>query len=58
MTTTKLCRCDHPADYHATDAAGRWHCIGKRRIHEAHPDYEPCDCTAYRPKPGDQGRML
>ncbi len=54
----KLCRCDHPADYHHTDSSGRWHCIGKRRIHEAHPDYKPCDCTAYRPKPGDQGRML
>lgn len=62
MTTTNLCRCGHPADYH------RWwygngvtvpaKCAGQSRINEAHPDYEPCACTEYRPRPEPQGRML
>ena len=66
MTTTNLCRCGHPADYHRWRPESRAngallsipYCVGQSRINEAHPDYEPCACTSYRPRLEPQGRML
>jgi len=58
MTTTNFCRCGHPADYHNARTAKGWRCVGQARINEAHPDYEPCGCTEYRPRPEPQGRMM
>lgn len=42
MTTARVCRCGHEETYHR---AGR--CSGLLRIHEAHPDSEPCHCRAF-----------
>jgi hypothetical protein len=47
MTGARFCQCDHPEDYHRVAADGAWYCAGRE-----------CECAAFRPRPGMQGRML
>jgi len=54
----RMCRCGDPEDYHRVNYAGGWYCVGKHRIHEAHPDTEACPCKAFEPLAEKQGRIL